>query len=319
MTIFNTSIKLNDMVYTGMNTEFFLGKTKALKAQLLSHYKAKEGSQTNKYKKVAELTAMFSYDNNEPTKRKIIEECAFSCFWLRSSTFPIAVYRSLLLLTFPLLAELTKLSLAFGENYFTPQLLINKLDGKWFENEVTKDSCCRAAIKTLCEVGVIKALKRGVLKAQIIPVYDAQGLEASLLTAVELGKSNANEIELFLRGLSFEISHEFIEFYNNIDYATIVPSEIWNEFTNSDREYSLQYKRGIWTVSKEPYSYLEINQPLSAIPRANYCTVEDIKVAKNEKIKFYSTAEAVTGNSNCIDRACHNTSSLGLSGTKTQK
>lgn len=297
MTTFNVPIKLEDLIFIGSDLDYYHNKPLELKNYLAKVYRTKSKSKTNKYKMVNELTAVFRCSSNEPVKRDILKACAFSCSNLGCRRYALATYRSLLLLTFPLLAELTKLALSFGDNYFTPQLLIDKLDDNWFQNEATKDSCCRAAIKTLTEVAVIKTLKRGVMKSQTIPVYDAQGLEAALLTAVELGKGKPNDIDLFLQGLSFEITHDFIEFFNNIDYTAIVPADIWNEFISSDSQHTLQYKQGAWTVSNEPYLYLEINLPLSAIPKANYYTVEDLKIAKNEKKCWDANAEISTNES----------------------
>lgn len=235
---------------------------------------------------INELTAMYTANTEEKAKLRILDEAQFSCsIFLGGSYFPASTYISLLILSFPIIKDVMKVIPSFNGNFFTPDILIDKVDfPDSIDSYKTKRSCIYNILKTLTEIGAVKKLKKGMYKKGTVCVIDAQGIEAALLTASELSEDSIETADLYLRPYSFEITKDFIEFYDNIDYSSVIPSDKWNEFINADEGYSLQYTEGQWTVSSEPYLYRPYNVPISAFDKRDYFTVEEIKTGKMRKI-----------------------------------
>lgn len=283
MAQYNVNLNVNDFHYGSMLMEFHNRQPADLKRVIKKAYEVKKSSVTNKAKKASALLAMFTATEDEPEKQQILDEVEFACFWLHCSMQPYLIYRALLILTFPLLREIEKTLPTFKGNMFTPDILADKITETEFASDVTKRDCISKALQILLEVGCVKKLKKGLLKPQVLPLVDAPSLEACLLAASVLGEGDVKAADSYLQGLSFEITHEFVDYYQHIDYESIVPHKVWNDFIKSETKYTLQYKQGTWEISDKPYLYLETNQPISFFERDGYATVEDIKAAKMRK------------------------------------
>lgn len=106
---------------------------------------------------------------------------------------------------------------------------------------------------------MIKKLSKTRYKAQQWPVFEVLGLRAVLLTACALGENVLESKKSFLRLLSFEITHDLVDSYKEIDYAQLVGNDLWYQFLKSEAKYSLQYKDGEFIISGEPFIYGGIN------------------------------------------------------------
>lgn len=285
MATLNAKITDEDLEYGSAQIEFFQNDLAGFKAQLQRHYDPQLKGRTNKSKKVNALLAMFAAHSEEVIKKRILDECAFSSLWLGSCYFHYATYRALALLSFPLVYELLKLATSYGDNFFTPESLSAQLTIP-FESEATKADKVYKALNLMEVTGIVKKLKRGLFKVQKLPLLDAQGIEAILLAAAELNEGTADSVNAVLNGLSFEITHEFYDYYGNIPYDKIIPAKVLASFKESSAQYTIQYKNGSWVVSDEEYLYQPTNEPRAAFYPKFYITVEQVKAAKMRKNNF---------------------------------
>lgn len=283
MASFSKALKLQDIEIGGFALEFYNKQPKDYKLDISKVYKPNKCRSTrNADKIINELSAMYQAKPTELVKQRILDEGSFACsVYLHSSKFAPATYISLLLLTFPLLREIYKLLPSFGNEFFTPEILMQKLEYP-FDSEETKKDAVYNALRTLAEVYAIKKLKKGLFKRAILPVPDVQGLEALLLTAQELGDGNVKLADTFLQCYSFEITHDFVDYYENIDFSTIIPEEALKEFLASEESYTLQYNNGKWIISKNEFLYQESNLPITAFRRDFYVSLDQLKAAKKK-------------------------------------
>lgn len=282
MATLNANITVEDLDYAGAQLEFFQNDPAGFKAQLIRHYDPQLKGRTNKSKKVNAILTMFTAQSDETTKLHILDECAFSCCHLKSTYFHFATYRALAVLSFPLVYEMLKIVAGYEDNYFTPEALSTKMTIP-FESEATKADKVYRALKLMETAGIVKKLKHGLFKAQKLPLLDSQGIEAILLAAAELNEGTADSVNAVLNGLSFEITHEFYDYYGNIPYDKIIPAKVLASFKESSAQYTIQYKNGSWEVSNDEYLYQPVNKPKTAFNPRCYFNVEQIKQAKMRK------------------------------------
>lgn len=282
MAVLNSKITEEDLDFVGAELEFFNRNARALKADLLKRYDPKMAGRTVKSKKVNALLSMFTASPEETAKQNILDECSFSCRWLHSTYFNYATYRALAILTFPIVYELMKIISSYGDKFFTPESVSASLTIP-FESEATKADKVYKALKLMETAGIVKKIKRGLFKAQKLPLLDVQGIEAILLAAAELNDGTDDSVHAVLNGLSFEITHEFYDYYRDIPYDKIIPAKVLAPFKVSSSKHTLQYINGSWEVSNDEYLYQPINKPKIAFNPRCYFNVEQIKQAKMRK------------------------------------
>lgn len=236
---------------------------------------------TKKYKKCSALLTMFTAEPNT-AKQKILDEAEASEACMLGCYLPEEIFLSLVYLSFPIAREIHDIAYSYSDKYFSPAAVYEMLKNTHFETEATKKECVSKTLSMLRKLCAIKGLRKGMLKQQILPVYDPQGLYAVLLTAVELGNGNSNEVNPYLYSYSFEITHDFVDYYCDIEYDKLVPEYTLYQFLNSAQDYTLQYTKGEWLVTNEPYKYLETGLTKNEL-NSKALEVADVKRAKNEK------------------------------------
>lgn len=213
-----------------------------------------------KSKAEREQTAKILYDiwgNTEGTNglvKKHIQQIAKENI---NYLLPFEIHRCMLVLTFPYVVEMIKVIGGYAERnaFFAPEEIIGEvICNKDYERENVE-----LLFHTLLEIGVIKKLSKTRYKAQQWPVFEVLGLRAVLLTACALGENVLESKKSFLRLLSFEITHDLVDSYEEIDYAQLVGNDLWYQFLKSEAKYSLQYKDGEFIISGEPFIYGGIN------------------------------------------------------------
>lgn len=170
---------------------------------------------------------------------------------------PFEIHRCMLTLTFPHVVEMIKVIGGYAERnaFFAPEEIIEEV----ICNKDDERENIELLFYTLLEIGVIKKLSRMRYKAQQWPVFEVLGLRAVLFTACALGENVPEAKKSFLRLLSFEITHDLVDSYKEIDYAQIVGNDLWYQFLKSEAKSSLQYKSGEFIISDEPFIYGGIN------------------------------------------------------------
>lgn len=173
---------------------------------------------------------------------------------------PLEIHRCMLVLTFPILSEMIDIIAGYARSnsFFAPEDIMEMLSIA-VSNETSETNNTELMFNTLLEVGVIKKLNSSRYKAQQWPLFKMLGLKAVLLTSLAIEPEASVNEKSFLRLFSFEITHEFTDTYKEIDYTKIVGKELWNNFLDSGKSYSLQYKDGQFKLSDESFVYGGIN------------------------------------------------------------
>lgn len=283
MNNFSKALKYeSDLVYAGLNLEYFNKMPEALRAQFSVHYfkilKVKDRAST--YKKINELVSMFTASPQDVVKQAILDEAQLRCLHMKTCRLADATYVALAILTFPLIKEIIGLLPSFADNYFTPAMMVEKVTKK-FASDATKKDCVYHALKTLKELQVLKQLKKGMFKQATIPVFDAQGI-AAVLSAIATFCENPETAKQYLKGFEFVFTKEFIETYPEIPYESIVPKDTLETFYESTAEFQLQFN-GEWSVSKNDFKYCYGNVSLIDVPKFFYVTPAQVILARMQK------------------------------------
>lgn len=173
---------------------------------------------------------------------------------------PLEVHRCMLALTFPVFAKMIYIIAEYARNnaFFALEDITEKLSITASKEIGEKDNV-ELILNILLEVGVIKKLNSSRYKAQQWPLFKMLGLKAVLLTSLAIEPEASVNEKSFLRLFSFEITHEFTDIYKKIDYTKIVGDTLWNNFMDSSKSYSLQYRDGQFELSDESFVYGGIN------------------------------------------------------------
>lgn len=276
MVEFNTELKteqLDDFIH---RLNFYGDDLVGLKAETIQHYKNvmhKSPSMTSKI--VSELNAMWgsknpAYAGYSTGLQEIGRFYAknFSC------KFPLEMHRAALIIAFPLVREIVSIANEYGENTYTPALIIEKLKGDYGSKE-TVEQAVPKALRTMCNLGMIRRVNHGIYKNNTWPVFNTCGLLATMTVAQAFTKEGNVNKNLAIKGLSFELTKEFTDCFAEINYEAIVGEQLWQNFNQSAPEFTLQYDGKAWTLSDKPFKYAGVNATLSKIPKHLQLNVKD--------------------------------------------
>ena len=90
--------------------------------------------------------------------------------------------------------------------------------------------------------------------------FTQQEIISEVLNRDELGEKND-----FLKLLSFEIDHNFVDRHKEINYEKLVGDKLWQSFLSSGTEYSLQYRDRRFKLSDKEFIYGGVNLSRTAI------------------------------------------------------
>lgn len=280
-TTFNKDLTQDDMTNAAFYLHYCKGNAKDMKKDLQAMYKEETKSITNANKIVRELIAMFVADETEPIKQAILNEIDLSVdhFYVY---LPREVYQTLFWLTFPIFAELQKLISSYEDNCFTPNAILESLEMD-FAKQTTKKTSVYRALKTLEEFGVIKKVRHGIFKLNKTRIVDPQAIACLLMADSVLGNGTPNPASPFLCHVAFEISHEFMNCYDGIDYSKIIPADVLEEFKHVGPEFTIQYNKRAWKICDEPISK---DDSLDDFMEKIFVTVANIESAKAKRKKW---------------------------------
>ena len=197
------------------------------------------------------------------TVKKIIHQIAKH---YRSYTVPLELYRCMLALTFPAFSDMIRCISKYAENnsFFTQQEIISEVLSAP-SGDINGYDDIMLMLNTLLEVGVVKKLPNSLYKAQQWPVFEEICLKAILLTENVVNGLALGEKNDFLKLLSFEIDHNFVDRHKEINYEKLVGDKLWQSFLSSGTEYSLQYRDRRFKLSDKEFIYGGVNLSRTAI------------------------------------------------------
>ena len=271
--------------------DYYDTDVKDLKHEATTHYRdtlGKSSSATSQI--VTELMDMFTGIEGEfgNAKKELLE---LSKFYARhfGCKLTLEIYRAMLLLTFPLAREIVTIAAEYGENVFTSDMVISNLKGE-YGMAATVETSVAKMLRTLYNLQILRRTRKsGVYALNRCTPFNQLGVLATLTAAQAMAKSPVPAKNPCLQGLSFEITHEFADYFTDLDYSSIVGTELWEEFQNSPANFRLRLDENGWSVTSQPLTYVicrNIRRILEDIPRNYDINITDVKEArKNEKRK----------------------------------
>lgn len=282
MTSFTTELKidyLDDFVY---RLGYYGNDLAGLKNETSFHYlTAKNKGKDMANKIVNQLMHMWTDTNGEHAKCKerIISVARFTTCRI-THRLPLEIHRAMLILSFPLIAELTGIASNFDEQVFTPEMAATELKGQYNLADTTLDTAVKKALITMVHVGILKRYRRGLYKFWRWPVFNDIGVYVTLKAAEAFATPEGTN-NPYLRGISIQIDKEQVECFSDVNYPVLVGQEVWKDFVSKDNSYTLQYNCGTWTVSNRPYLYHDYNRTKEDIEESLCWGLADIKNETN--------------------------------------